>query len=180
MATVTILPVTPHADARGWAGEAPDSNGLRRGGVLREAEPPVRRVRPAEPVPSAARGGRRTAPEMVAVPARRPRPMTCERTYEPGLHGSRLTRRGKLVVAVLWVVMAAAVVVMISRPAQVPVPAETKTVVVEPGDTLWAVAEELAPEHDRRVTISQIVELNGLRSAGDIRPGDVLVVPAAH
>jgi nucleoid-associated protein YgaU len=81
------------------------------------------------------------------------------------------------VVALLWVAMAAAMAMMIMRPAEVPAPAETTTVVVQPGDRLWGVAAGIAPDGDRRVTISQIVELNGLRSAADIHPGDVLVVP---
>lgn len=177
MATVTILPVTTQEDARGWAGEAVQSDALRRAGVLRQAEPSVRPVRPAEASPGAG-SGERAVREVAAVPARKPRPVICYRSYEPDLHGSRLTGRGKLVVAVLWVLIATAIAVMVSRPAGVPVPAETATVVVEPGDTLWGVAEVAVPEGDRRVTISQIVELNGLRSAGDIRPGDVLIVPA--
>ncbi|MFW5898977.1 MAG: LysM peptidoglycan-binding domain-containing protein, partial [Jiangellaceae bacterium] len=59
-----------------------------------------------------------------------------------------------------------------------PEPAETATVVIRPGDTLWGLAGDLAPGADRRVTVDQITELNGLPSAGEITPGDVLVVPA--
>ncbi len=74
--------------------------------------------------------------------------------------------------------MAIAVIMMINRPADVTPPAVTTTVTVQSGDTLWDLTDGLAPEVDRRVVIGQIIELNGLRSAGDIHPGDVLLVPA--
>lgn len=108
-----------------------------------------------------------------------PRPVGCDRSYEADLHGSRLTRRGKMVVGAIWLVFAAAIVLMVSRPAEVPIPAETATVTVKSGDTLWALADDLAPDDDPRVTVDQIIELNGLRSAGDIHPGDLLVVPVS-
>lgn len=107
-----------------------------------------------------------------------PRPVACGRSYAPDLHGSRLTVRGRVVVGVLWAALVAAIVAMIAQPPGPPEPAETATVVVRPGDTLWGLAGELVPGADRRVTVDQITELNGLRSAAEIAPGDVLVVPA--
>lgn len=107
-----------------------------------------------------------------------PRPVACGRSYAPDLHGSRLTVRGRVVVGVLWAALVAAMAVMIAQPPGPPEPAETATVVVRPGDTLWGLAGEVAPGADRRVTVDQITELNGLRSAAEIAPGDVLVVPA--
>jgi hypothetical protein len=35
------------------------------------------------------------------------------------------------------------------------------TVVVEPGDTLWTIAEAIAPDTDVRITVDQLVALNG-------------------
>lgn len=159
MASVTILPVSRPEEGREHAATVAGQVG--HADLVHPARPhtrPVRR-RVAHPRP----GG--------------PRPVACDRSYEPDLHGSRLTGRGRVVVGLIWVLMALAVVAMISRPAGVPAPADTSTVVVEAGDTLWSLAEGLVPEGDRRVTITQIVELNGLSSAGDIHPGDVLVVP---
>lgn len=160
MASVTVLPVTRPEHEVEHAVAVPGH--ADRAALVHPAGPrnrPVRR-RATHPRPG---GSRRAA---------------CDRSYEPDLHGSRLTRRGRVVVSLIWVLMAAAIVVMINRPAEVPAPAETSTVVVQAGDTLWSLAEGLVPEGDRRVTISQIVELNGLSSAGDIHAGDVLVVPA--
>src|SRR5690606_19093498 len=47
-----------------------------------------------------------------------------------------------------------------------------------PGDTLWDVAGRVAPEADRREVVTAIGELNDLSSAGDIRPGDRLLLPS--
>ncbi len=54
---------------------------------------------------------------------------------------------------------------------------DTTTVVVEAGDTMWALAKSLDADADPRVVVDAIVELNELRSAADIHPGNVLVVP---
>ena len=35
------------------------------------------------------------------------------------------------------------------------------TVVVQPGDTLWTIAEAVAPDTDVRVTVDQLVAING-------------------
>ncbi len=109
-----------------------------------------------------------------------PRPVPCERSYAADLHGSRLSPRGRLVVALLWIVLAAAGAFAFLRPGagstevgQV----DTTTVVVEAGDTMWALARSLDADADPRVVVDAIVELNGLRSGADIHPGDVLVVP---
>jgi hypothetical protein len=56
--------------------------------------------------------------------------------------------------------------------------AETRTTVVLPGDTLWSVAQELAPGRDPRPVVEQIRRLNDLPGAG-LRAGQLLVLPAA-
>jgi nucleoid-associated protein YgaU len=113
---------------------------------------------------------------------RRPRAVPCERSHAADLHGSRLTPRGRLVVALLWVVLAGAAAFAFLRPGtgftdvgQV----ETTTVVVEAGDTMWALARTVDSGADPRSVVDAIVELNGLRSGADIRAGDVLIVPVA-
>ncbi|HEX6337888.1 MAG TPA: LysM peptidoglycan-binding domain-containing protein [Jiangellaceae bacterium] len=194
MTIVMIVPVAPETSdqAAQWTEQAARrSHGeARRAGVVRgwsagEAQPQapvrpsVRRLRTAggEDAVRAHAGRQHRFGRHAALG--RPRPVACDRSYEADLHGSRLTRRGKVVVAAVWLVFAVAIVFMVSRPAEVPVPAETATVTVKSGDTLWAVAGDVAPGADPRVTVEQIMELNGLRSAGDIHPGDLLVVPFA-
>jgi hypothetical protein len=49
------------------------------------------------------------------------------------------------------------------------------TVVVQPGDTLWSIAEDIAPGTDVRVVVDQLVDLNG---SSPIVAGQELVVPA--
>lgn len=56
-------------------------------------------------------------------------------------------------------------------------PPPTVTYTVEPGDTLWAIATELAePGSDLRDTVDIIMALNGLADA-TIRPGQSMRLP---
>lgn len=59
------------------------------------------------------------------------------------------------------------------------VDAEFDTVTVMPGDTLWALAEEVAPTADPRVVISEIRSLNAL-SGGSLQVGQQLAIPAQY
>ncbi|MGH8774582.1 MAG: LysM peptidoglycan-binding domain-containing protein [Jiangellaceae bacterium] len=141
--------------------------------ILRLAEPTAR-LAPARPrVVRPASGPTRRPP--------RPRPVSCEQSYAPDLHGSRLTARGRVLVAGGWLLLGAAAAVGIVRPGvdSPALPTETATVVVEPGYTLWQLATAAGDGAavDPRVTVDAIVDLNGLRSGGDIHPGDVLLVP---
>ncbi|WP_299959690.1 LysM peptidoglycan-binding domain-containing protein [uncultured Modestobacter sp.] len=54
--------------------------------------------------------------------------------------------------------------------------AGSSTVVVQPGDSLWSIAREVAPEEDPRAVVDAIVELNGLDSVG-LLPGAELQLP---
>jgi len=53
-------------------------------------------------------------------------------------------------------------------------PALAPTAVVQPGDTLWSIAARIAPERDVRITVEQLVALNG---SSPIVPGQELVLP---
>jgi LysM repeat protein len=57
----------------------------------------------------------------------------------------------------------------------------TASVVVQPGQTLWSVAREVAPGADVRETVARIKDLNNLSgpSSDVVVPGQQLVVPAA-
>lgn len=108
------------------------------------------------------------------------RPAACDRSYPADLHGSRLTARGRVVVALAWLLLAVlAAAPILGSPGEPARPLRTTTVVVQPGDTLWAFARSIDGTADPRVVVDAIVDLNGLRSGGDIHPGDVLVVPVA-
>ncbi|WP_369134739.1 LysM peptidoglycan-binding domain-containing protein [Modestobacter sp. I12A-02662] len=50
------------------------------------------------------------------------------------------------------------------------------TVVVEPGDTLWAIAVVVEPEQDPRAVVDAIRDLNGLGGVA-LEPGQVLHLP---
>jgi LysM repeat protein len=46
--------------------------------------------------------------------------------------------------------------------------------VVQPGDTLWSIAEAIAPDTDVRITVDQLVAING---DSPIVPGQELELP---
>lgn len=52
----------------------------------------------------------------------------------------------------------------------------TETHVVEPGDTLWTIAQSVDAKHDTRAVVDEIERLNGLGTS-EIYPGQSLVVP---
>ena len=82
----------------------------------------------------------------------------------------RLTRRGRVVVAVAAALVLAALSLVIASAAQAtnhPVSSRgaqqgLAQVTVHPGQSLWSVAESADPAADTRVVIQQIIELNGL------------------
>lgn len=55
--------------------------------------------------------------------------------------------------------------------------ASFETVTVMPGDTLWSIAESIAPTADPREVIGEITRLNVLRG-GALQIGEELAIPA--
>lgn len=95
----------------------------------------------------------------------------------------RLTRRGRMVLGVLVSVPFAAVLMVVGSlsadagTATSATQAATGVVVVQPGESLWQIAREVAPQADPRATLTAIRELNGL--GGDtVVPGQALIVPS--
>ncbi len=130
---------------------------------------------PAAPAPGQAprpqpSRGPAARPQPSRGPAARPRPAGGQTANAP----LRLTRRGRVVVAVAATLVLAALSLVIAGGAQAtnhPVPSHAAQqslaqVTVHPGQSLWSVAESADPGADTRVVIQQIIELNGL--AGNV------------
>ncbi|TDE90921.1 LysM peptidoglycan-binding domain-containing protein [Occultella glacieicola] len=80
----------------------------------------------------------------------------------------RLTVRGRRVLVALGLVVAAVLgsLLGLAFPSAPAAPEEVASVVVAPGESLWAIAAEHAePGADVRTLIDQIVELNSLESS---------------
>lgn len=95
----------------------------------------------------------------------------------------RLTRRGRLVVFLAFLLAALAVLVLALSGAATGSgergrPAAVKVVQVEPGDTLWGIATRAAPGEDPRDLIHEIEELNALD--GSLPVGAEIAVPVEH
>jgi LysM repeat protein len=98
----------------------------------------------------------------------------------------RLTRRGRIVLIGLPVVLLAAVILSLTGLLNSPAKAAdsaggltvtpTVSVTVQPGESLWAIAGQVAPDRDPRDVIADIVQLNDLQ-AGKVMPGQQLFVP---
>ena len=95
--------------------------------------------------------------------------------------GLRLTRRGRLVVAVL-ATLVALFGVLASQRAVAGEPGSAVAVTprtVVAGETLWDIASsQAAPGQDVREVIDALVELNSL-SGSDLQAGQELLVPAS-
>ena len=99
----------------------------------------------------------------------------------------RLTRRGRVVLIGIPLVLLAALLFLLvgffNAPAKAADSAAdlsltpTVSVTVQSGQSLWGIAAEVSPERDPRDVIADIVQLNNL-TAGTVLPGQQLFVPA--
>jgi nucleoid-associated protein YgaU len=128
---------------------------------------------------------------VVAVPAAtlttpvRQRPAGGQPRASRAAPALRLTRRGRIVVAVLAALLVAALSLVAAGaaqaishtgPARPAGSANLAQVVVQPGQSLWSVAESADPNADTRLVIQRIAELNSLN--GDtVFAGQRLWVP---
>lgn len=99
----------------------------------------------------------------------------------------RLTVRGRRVLAALAALPAIVALTfavlsggaaLASRDAGSPAGSFT-TVTVAPGDSLWSIAEEVAPDRDPRDVVDAIIRLNTLESA-TVQAGQSLAIPAEY
>lgn len=98
----------------------------------------------------------------------------------------RLTRRGRVVLIGIPLVIVAAILLSLAGFLHAPAkaadsPADlsltpTVSVTVQAGQSLWAIAATVAPERDPRDVIADIAQLNNL-SVGGVVPGQQLFVP---
>lgn len=113
---------------------------------------------------------RRFAPRAVRPAAQRPASVV------------RLTRRGRVVVLAVALLVAFAVGFFVTAAGSVATqepgtPEPTAIVQVGPGDTLWGIASEIAEDGQVRTMMERIERLNALDST-TLQAGQRLVVPA--
>jgi hypothetical protein len=105
-----------------------------------------------------------------------------ERPAQAHLH---ITRRGRLVLTAAVVVAALAVVLGFVLSGGGAVATDTSAhvhfqhVTVSAGETLWQVAEDVAPSADPRDVIADIQQLNNLDTT-EVMPGQSLAIPTKY
>jgi LysM repeat protein len=118
----------------------------------------------------------------VPVPLRADRART-SKTLTPG--HIRLTRRGRLALlcaAALCMLFGFSIGNLVSFGSSAPSyptspPAGSATLVVQPGQTLWGIATQVAPHADPRATVQRIIDLNHLAST-NLQVGESLALPS--
>ena len=115
-----------------------------------------------------------------AAGTRSPRPRT--RPASP-TRPVRLTARGRVALLVASTCFLARVVLVSGRftadaGTAMPQGRATSVVVVQPGESLWQIARQIAPSADPREVVSTIRELNGLGET-TVAAGQSVVVPVA-
>ncbi len=97
----------------------------------------------------------------------------------------RLTRRGRAVFTTLAATPFAVVALVLALNGGVAAATADLSagtfdyVMVEPGQSLWEVAQSIAPNADPRDVIADIVRLNQLESSV-VHPGEQLAIPASY
>ena len=200
---------TPAVPGPRQPGDAHRPGGARRPGAV---SPPnaARRPGAVNPPNTVCRPGAVSQPDAVSRPGDLPRPYHVRRPGDvrrarsaqglrpAGVPGTRLaprrntvrlTRRGRIVVAVMLTAASLSLVLLAwlaiaARAAQAAdggsppgaVYQNLTSVVVHPGQTLWSIASQAEPTADPRAVMQQIIDLNGLRGTS-LEPGQRLWVP---
>lgn len=103
----------------------------------------------------------------------------------PSTRRLRLTKRGRVVftsLAAIPLVIGVAVVGLSAGGAAANTAAAGATftyITVDPGESLWQLAESIAPDADPRDVIAEIMNLNQLSTAG-VEPGQRLAIPQRY
>lgn len=92
----------------------------------------------------------------------------------------RLTRRGRIVMGGLVAIPVVAVSMLLAAPGALAESEVTDNdfeyMTVLSGDTLWGIAEAIAPDADPRDVVAEIMSLNQLGSAS-LTPGQEIAIP---
>jgi nucleoid-associated protein YgaU len=101
-----------------------------------------------------------------------------ERSFEHNvdMHRTYVRRRLTVLVAVIGLTMVLGAQ-MARALVATPLPASSRTYVVEPGDTLWSIASMIAPDHDPRAVVLEIERVNE-DAADGLVPGQTLAIPS--
>jgi len=116
-------------------------------------------------------------------------PSSSQRRSDVAVSSSiRLTARGRRLMRTVLFVLALAIAastavfghIAASQASSVSSAVATSIVIVQPGQTMWGLAAQVAPNDDPRDTIERIAQLNSLTGAqsSTVYPGQRLVVPA--
>jgi hypothetical protein len=94
----------------------------------------------------------------------------------------RAPRPGRVVRLVTAAIVALAVIgglAWLGQTAGPGIPAETAVIRVGAGETVWDVAQRVAPKSDQRAVVERIRQLNGMAGSA-IQPGQQLQVPSGQ
>jgi nucleoid-associated protein YgaU len=126
-----------------------------------------------------------TVPPGPGAPAR-PALRVLEGGRAPGRRAQQARYRRRRIAALALVVAVAATLVLLANAvlagaagggtpsSAAGTSAVAEVHVVQPGDTLWSIARELSPDADVRITVDQLVRLNG---GAPLQVGQRLVLP---
>jgi hypothetical protein len=91
----------------------------------------------------------------------------------------RLTRRGRVVVLIFFVLLASlasGVLFTTASRADNPPSGPAPSIVVQPHDTLWSIATRTSTRREPYATVAEIQKLNGL-DGYVVQPGQTLILP---
>ncbi|MGH3907276.1 MAG: LysM peptidoglycan-binding domain-containing protein [Pseudonocardiaceae bacterium] len=117
-----------------------------------------------------------TAGPTTSPPIATPAPSACGRVQAGHLPAPRQPRVVHLVTAVAVTLAVTVALGWLGQLADAGIPAETAVVRVGAGETVWDVAQRVAPESDPPTVVQRIRELNGMTGSA-VQPGQQLQVP---